>query len=167
MVYFKKMKRINKGLLLILAMIAIPSVLIVLIQSLILKGDTQSFMMRLSDYTGGARMWVDYPLFGAGFGNLKALQPYVYTPDGAIGFSNSIMAVLSTGGAWMAVVYYIPYFAMLFPQVTGSKKYACFGWCMVFLFCTTIFFARLIGVLVIMFGFAIMVGTHYLDKKRD
>lgn len=167
LLYFKEMKRLNKGLLLILGIVAIPTLAIVLVQSMMLKGDTQSFEMRLSDYTGGFRLWIDYPLFGAGFGDLKALQPYVYTPDGAFGFSNSVMAVLSTGGAWMAVVYYVPYLAMLFPGVTGNKKYSCFGWCMLFLFCTTIFFARLIGVLIIMLGLAIVVGAHYVDKKRE
>lgn len=166
MVHFKEMKRLNKGLLMILGMVTIPALFIVLVESLTLKGDTQSFEMRLSDYIGGIRLWIDYPLFGAGFGNLKALQPYVYTPDGAFGFSNSIMAVLSTGGAWMAVVYYVPYLAMLFPGVTGSKKYSSFGWCMLFLFCTTIFFARLIGVLVIMLGYALVIGAHYKKKKR-
>lgn len=167
LVHFKQMKRINKGLQIILAMVAIPMIVFLLLQTIALKGDTQSFEMRLSDYIGGARLWIEYPLFGAGFGNLKALQPYVYTPDGAMGFSNSIMAVLSTGGAWMAVLYYIPYLAMLFPQVTGSKKYACFGWCMLFLFFTTIFFARLIGVLIIMLGLALMVGKIYLEKNRE
>lgn len=167
LINFKEMKLWNKGMLLIVALVAVPAMAYLLVQTFILKGDTQSFEMRLSDYTGGARMWIDYPLFGAGFGNLKALKPYVYSPDGAMGFSNSIMAVLSTGGAWMAVVYYVPHIAMLFPQVTGSKKYACFGWCMLFLFCTTIFFARLIGVLVIMLGYALMVGKHYVERNGE
>jgi hypothetical protein len=165
--HFKEMKKWSKGLLLIIAVVAVPAMAVLLVQTLMLKGDTQSFQMRLSDYSGGARMWIDYPLFGAGFGNLKALQPYVYSPDGAMGFSNSIMAVLSTGGAWMAVLYYVSHIAMLFPQVMGSKKYACFGWCMLFLFCTTIFFARLIGVMVIMLGYALMVGKPYVEKNRE
>lgn len=166
LVRYRQMQRFNKGMLMILALVAIPAATIVLIQSLILKGDTNSFEMRLSDYSAGARLWIEYPLFGAGFGNLKALQSYLYNPDGAFGFSNSIMAVLSTGGAWMALLYYVPHIAMLFPSVTGSKKYACFGVCMLFLFCTTIFFARVIGVLVIMLGLAMMVGTHYVQKNR-
>ena len=167
LLHFKEMKRFQKGFLIVLGIVGIPLAAYLVFQVLAMKGDTQSFDMRLSDYVGGVRLWMDYPVFGAGFGNLKALQNYVYSPDGAVGFSNSIMAVLSTGGAWMALLYYVPHIAMLFPWITGSKKFSCFGWCMMFLFCTTIFFARFIGVLVIMLGCAVMVGSHYHVKRED
>ncbi len=167
MLNYRKISRFKKGLLLLGAMIAVPVVASLLIKSLSLKSDTQSFDMRLSDYVGGVRLWMDYPIFGAGFGNLKALLPYVYSPQGAIGFSNSIMAVLSTGGAWMAVFYYLPHVGLLIPKACGSKKMACFGICMMFLFCTTIFFARVIGVLLVVFGLAVITGCRQTESDHD
>ena len=162
---FRQLSRGKKCLLLIGAMVAVPVLVTVLVESMSLKAETQSFDMRLSDYIGGVELWMDYPFFGAGFGNLTAFVDYVYSPDGTMGFSNSIAAVLGTGGTWMAVLYYLSHIGMLFPKVTGSKKLACFGICMMFLFCTTIFFARYIGVLIVMLGLAIMFGpkNHDID----
>jgi hypothetical protein len=154
-VCYRQIRRIGKGMLLIAVMIITPVLISFLLKSMSLKSDTQSFDMRLSDYVGGVRLWMDYPVFGAGFGNLRAFFPYIYSPDGAIGFSNSVMAVLGTGGIWMALLYYIPHLGMLFPGVTGSGKLSCFGVCMLFLFCTTIFFVRVIGVLIVIIGIAI------------
>jgi len=130
----------------------------VLLESISLKAETDSFDMRLSDYIGGVKLWMDYPLFGAGFGNLKVFIGYVYSPNGTVGFSNSIAAVLGTGGVWMALLYYLSHIGMLIPTITGSRKLSCFGICMMFLFCTTIFYARYIGVVIIMLGLAIMLG---------
>ena len=161
--YYHRLSRAQKCLLLVAAMVAIPVLLMVLLESMSLKAETQSFDMRLSDYIGGVELWMDYPFFGAGFGKLTAFADYVYSPDGTMGFSNSIAAVLGTGGAWMAILYYLPHIGMLFPKVTGSKKLACFGICMLFLFCTTIFFARYIGVVIIMLGLAIMFGRKDYD----
>lgn len=159
--HYRHMSHTNKGLMFLAALIGIPLLVWLVAHTLVLKGDTMSFEMRLSDYVGGVQLWMDYPLFGAGFGNLSALQPYVYSPEGAVGFSNSIMAVLSTGGAWMALLYYLPHIAMVIPKVVGGRRNACFGICMLFLFCTTIFFARYIGVLVVMFGLALITGPKH------
>lgn len=162
--HYRQMSRMGKGLLLLGAVIAVPILVSVLIKSMTLKSETQSFDMRLSDYIGGVKLWMDYPVFGAGFGNLSAFFPYIYSPEGTVGFSNSIMAVLGTGGMWMALLYYISHIGMLFPRATGSKKLSCFGICMMFLFCTTIFFARFIGVLIVMLGLAIITGPKYTKQ---
>jgi len=157
-IHYKTLSRAKKSLLLLGAAVAIPVVATVLLESISLKAETDSFDMRLSDYIGGVKLWMDYPLFGAGFGNLKVFIGYVYSPNGTVGFSNSIAAVLGTGGVWMALLYYLSHIGMLIPTITGSRKLSCFGICMMFLFCTTIFYARYIGVVIIMLGLAIMLG---------
>lgn len=160
---FKTMKRTQKGIILICTIVGIPALLVLLANIIVLKGDTQSFQMRLSDYIGGVKLWMEYPVFGAGFGSLSALQPYIYSPEGSVGFSNSVMAVLGTGGMWTALLYYLPHVCMAIPRLTGSKRIACFGGCMLFLFCTTIFFARYIGILIVMLGLAFITGPKYED----
>lgn len=103
--------------------------------------------------------WVDIPsdpIFGGGYGNLQALLVYMYSPDGVLGFSNSLTAVLGTGGLWMSLVFYIPLFGILSPRLSGSKNMSCFGLCYAYLFCTTAYFGRFIIVVMAAFGLVIL-----------
>ena len=159
--HIREMNRVQTCIMILMALVVIPVLAVVVYQSMTLKVDTDSYVMRISDYIGGVELWMDNPFFGAGFGNLLAFKPYVYTPFtvSAAGFSNSIIAVLGTGGAWMALLYYIPHFGIIVPRCTGSKKFSCFGACILYLFITTIFFARFIGVLLVVFGYVILAGS--------
>lgn len=147
------------------AIVVIPVLAWAVITSFNLKVDTRSYEMRLADYVDGFRLWMDYPLFGAGFANLHAL--HAYNSNIVVGFSNSITAVLGTGGLWMALLYYIPYVGVMVPRASGSKKIACFGVCMMYLFVTTIFFARYIGVVMVLFGYTVIAGKKYLHKNQE
>ncbi len=149
----------------LMAIVVIPLLVAAVITSFNLKVDTRSYEMRLADYVDGFLVWMDYPLFGAGFGNLRALQ--VYSNAGVVGFSNSVTAVLGTGGLWMALLYYIPHVAMMVPKASGSKKIACFGGCMMYLFVTTIFFARYIGLVLLLFGYTVIAGRKYLCDNQE
>lgn len=149
----------------LLAIVAIPLLAMTVITSLSLKVDTRSYEMRLADYVDGVMLWMEYPIFGAGFANLHNMQ--AYNTFGVLGFSNSITAVLGTGGVWMALMYYIPHIAMMVPRATGSKKIACFGACMMYLFITTIFFARFIGMVIVIFGYTVIAGSKYLRKESS
>jgi hypothetical protein len=163
----RRMSKTKIGILFFAGAVIIPLLGGVVIKSVVLKTDTQSYLMRLSDYAAGVRTWVERPLFGAGFGNLGALQEHVVGIENASsGFSNSVTAVLGTGGLWTALLYYISHVGMIFPRFTGSKKLACFCLCMMFLFVTTIFFARFIGVLMVVFGYAIITGAKAPDLEE-
>lgn len=162
-----RMNRIQRAVFFVVALVVIPLLIVVVFKSMALKVDTKSYEMRLSDYVGGVRMWMDYPLFGNGFGNLKGFQDYVAVSNGVVGFSNSITAVLGTGGIWMALLYYVPHICMMFPKLTGGKKIACFGVCLMFLFITTITFARCIGMLLVVLGYALMVGAKEPDRLPE
>ena len=154
---FKKTKRLTRILLLLAAAVVIPAAGYVVYEVMLLKADTQSFAMRMSDYTGPIRLWMNYPLFGSGYANLRSLIGYVYSPDGVVGFSNSIVAVLSTGGAWMAVLFYYPHIASMFGKFTKNKGISFFCICFFYLFCTTSFFARYIAVVMVAFGLAVLL----------
>ena len=150
---------------LLTAFVALPVLAAVVITSYKLKVDTRSYEMRLADYVDGFLLWMDYPLFGAGFANLRALQAYNDTT--VVGFSNSVMAVLGTGGLWMALIYYIPHIGILFPRASGSGKISCFGMCMLYLFITTIFFARYIGMALVMIGYVVLAGAKRRKYLQD
>lgn len=162
-----RMNRIQKAIFFLTALVAIPLLAFVVLKSMALKVDTQSYEMRLSDYVGGVQLWMDYPIFGAGFARLKAFMPYVDKPAESFGYSNSVIAVLGTGGLWMALLYYISHVGMMIPRCTGSKKIACFGVCMMFLFITTISFSRYIGVLLVIFGYAVMAESKYAPELLE
>lgn len=153
---YGRMNRWVKTLLLLAAVVVIPVVIYLLYQVLVLKSDTTSYDMRMSDYVGGLAMWMDYPIFGDGYGNLGGLLEYIYSPDGVVGFSNSVMAVLATGGLWMAILFYIPHVGCMFKKFTGSRDLALFSICYFYLFCTTAFFARYLAVVMVAFGLAVM-----------
>lgn len=167
--HIRNMNRLQTCMMLLMAIVVLPLLAYVVVHSMTLKVDTDSYEMRLSDYSDGVQLWMDYPVFGAGFGNLRAFQGYVYTPMtiNAAGFSNSIIAVLGTGGAWMALMYYIPHFCMVVPRWTGSKKLSCFGVCALYLFVTTIFFARFLGVLLVVFGYVILFNEKNPESMPE
>ena len=153
---YHRMNRTQRNLVFFSAMFLIPTVGGLMISSMIVKSDTQSYLMRLSDYTAGVKLWWDYPIFGGGYGNLQALLVYMYSPDGTLGFSNSLTAVLGTGGLWMSLVFYTPLFGILSPRLSGSKNMSCFGLCYAYLFCTTAYFGRFIIVVMAAFGLVIL-----------
>lgn len=159
MLRIRHMNKVQACAFILLSIVVIPVLAAVVITSINLKVDTRSYELRLADYVDGVLLWMDYPLFGAGFGNLRALQDY--NGSTVVGFSNSVTAVLGTGGMWMALLYYIPHVGIMFPKASGSKKIACFGICMMFLFITTIFFARYIGLVLVLFGYTVMAGSEY------
>lgn len=152
------MDRSQRLLVVVGGLILLPVLAGVAIYTIVLKSDTQSYMMRLSDYVAGVKLWWDYPIFGSGYADLKSLLPYIYSPDGVLGFSNSLTAVLGTGGLWMALLFYVPQIGMLFPKVTKDPKLSCFAICDLFLFCTTLYIARFIGVVLLAFAIVITLG---------
>ena len=162
--HYRQMERRQKMMVLAAGFFLLPVALSVMFSILILKSDTESYAMRLYDYVAGVRLWLDHPLFGSGYGDLTPLMKYAYSPNGVMGFSNSLTAVLGTGGLWMALVFYVPHLAMLSPRNTGDKKLVCFGVCDLFLFCTTLYYARYIGTLLIVFS-AVVVYQNWKKER--
>ena len=129
------------------------------------KIQTVSFLMRLSDYVGAVVLWLKHPVFGSGFANLATLVGYVYSPNGTVGFSNSITGVLATGGLWMELVYLIPHVGTMIPAFTKNKRVCLFAVCFFYLFFTTAFFARYLAVVMIAFGIVILLQKEGQDAK--
>lgn len=157
----RKRKAIFKALLGLTLLVAVPAAIYAAYELMALKAETESFAMRMSDYVGGVQLWLNYPLIGSGFGNLEPLMEYVYSPDGTVGFSNSVAAVLGTGGLWMSLLYYVPYVMSVFPRATKSRAFACFGICILYLFITTIFIGRYIAVVLIALEMAVLLEKGY------
>lgn len=132
---------------------------------MVVKIQTVSFLMRLSDYVGAVALWLKHPVFGSGFANLATLVGYVYSPNGTVGFSNSITGVLATGGLWMEMLYLIPHMGTMFPKITNSKRISAFAVCFFYLFFTTAFFARYIAVVMIAFGLVILMQKEGRNAK--
>lgn len=161
---FHKGKAIFKAMLILVLLVALPVAIRASYEMLVIKAETESFAMRMSDYIGGVKLWLDYPLLGSGFGNLEPLMEYVYSPDGVVGFSNSVAAVLGTGGLWMSLLFYVPHVACVFPRATRSKAFCCFGICILYLFITTIFIGRYLAVVLLALEMAVLVEKDCNEK---
>ena len=149
---YRKQSAFMKRMIIAMTLLLMFPVLVALVSySLMMKSDTTSYILRLSDYVAGVKLWWEYPIFGGGYANLRALQQYSYDPNGVLGFSNSVSAVLGTGGLWMSVLFFLPHFGMVLPRASGSREYSCFGICYLFLFCTTAYFGRFVAVMMIAF----------------
>lgn len=159
---YPTMERSQKRATMLLGMVAIPALVVGLVVAMTMKSDTQSYSMRLSDYVAGFKLWLDEPIFGAGYANLQALLPYMYSPDGVLGFSNSLTAVLGTGGVWISLLFYIPQFGALSPKLTGDSRLSYFAICYLFLFCTTAFFGRYVVVVMAAFTMALIFDPSKL-----
>ena len=140
----------------LIVVLILPALLVIIVYSMVLKTETQSYLMRLTDYLSGIMLWSDNPIFGSGYGNLRSIMEYSYSPNGTLGFSNSLTAVLGTGGLWMALLFYFPHFGATLQRWSGSKKLSRFAICNLFLFCTTAYFARYLAVTMIALELALL-----------
>lgn len=148
--HYQGVGTIRRALVIVISVLFILPVMVGIVNySMGLKADTVSYQMRLADYLSGFELFLEFPVFGGGYGNLQSLMDYSYSPNGIIGFSNSLTAVLGTGGLWMSALVYIPHFGALFTRWTGSKKLCCFATCVLFLFCSTAYFSRYIFVVLL------------------
>lgn len=154
-------------LLLVSSVILLPVLAVLIGISMTMKADTQSYLMRLTDYSAGVMLWMDHPIFGAGYGNLKSLQAYMYSPDGVLGFSNSLTAVLGTGGLWIAMLFYVPHFGAIFTGWSRDRDLARFSLCYAFLFCSTAYFGRFIAVVMIAFQLALLTQRRRVRTIQD
>ena len=162
----RKHKAMGKILLVFAALIVVPMVGYALYELLVLKSETVSFAMRMSDYFGGLKMFWDYPIFGVGYGNLRKMLKYIYSPTGVLGFSNSVMAIPATGGFWMTLPFYYGHIGPMFPRLTNSKQVSMFCICLFYLFCTTAYFGRYLAVVMVAFGMAVMLESRHASKTN-
>ncbi|MBQ2384079.1 MAG: O-antigen ligase family protein, partial [Oscillospiraceae bacterium] len=161
---YRKQSAFMKRMIIALTMLVMVPVLVAMVSySLVMKSGTTSYTLRLSDYVAGLKLWWEHPIFGGGYANLRALQQYAYDPTGVLGFSNSVAAVLGTGGLWMTMIFFLPHFGMVSPRVAGSRRLACFGICYLFLFCTTAYFGRFLSVVIIAFEMVLILCPQRED----
>lgn len=160
-----RMDRIISGLILGGLMVILPLIVGLAVHMLTMKADTRSYTMRLSDYTAGFMLWLEYPVFGSGYGDLKSLYPYIYSPDGVLGFSNTLTGVLGTGGLWISILFVIPHCGLLFTQLSGDRRISMFHFCYIYLICANAIFGRYLAVVMIAFGFAILLGPKDMRHK--
>ena len=119
------------------------------------KMATASYLIRMQDYVAGFLLWKNNPILGGGFGNLSTLQKYILNSITTnVGFSNSVMAILGTGGLWNFFIYIISVIAPMLGNYEKKKHRVAFALIYCFLTITTIFFARYIAVVFIAFGVA-------------
>ncbi|NRY62050.1 O-antigen ligase family protein [Clostridium beijerinckii] len=72
------------------------------------KSNSNSWLIRMSDYNIGFKAWMNSPLFGNGYGDWTSLQSLMSENFRTnTGFSNAIFTVLSQGGIVLMLVYVI------------------------------------------------------------
>lgn len=71
------------------------------------KMDSKSGLIRLDDIQAWTRLWMDYPIFGAGYGTQEYIN-YLASWRFGTGVSNSIGMILGYGGVWLMTLYVLP-----------------------------------------------------------
>lgn len=153
----KSGKNTIRFFLILLLLILAPLFCLFVYNVFLMKRDTISFMIRMKDFGAGLIVWMRHPILGSGYGNLTELMAFDYNINNK-GFSNSIMAVLATGGLWMSILY-IASFVGLFEKKNNVQK---FSICYLYLFVSTIFFARYIAIVLLAFGLALLMKKYKL-----
>lgn len=135
------------------------------IQSVLsLKSETSSYSIRMQDYIAGVTVWLENPIFGTGYGDISSL--FLFKTGTSKGFSNSITAILATGGLYHFVIYLLGIFAPMLGHYENKAKIVCFILCYAFLSVVTIFFARYILVVFVTFGLSYLPYMNTQRHKR-
>lgn len=164
--YWQLLKQMSKYMKIAMGVIfaaAIPMALYYAVRLMQVKSTTVSFLMRLQDYTAGFKVWMKYPIFGSGFGNLNSLYGYSYATMHNLndrGYSNSIMGLLGTGGLWFSLLYILGFWGMLRKETIAGYRTRAFGICYLALFVLTIFFARFMSVLFLSIGLSLLLHPN-------
>ena len=81
---------------------------------------------RIDDFRAGYLAWIDSPLVGNGYNNIKSIQSYMSSfRMWNTGFSNSPMLILAYGGFYLAVPYIVATIASI-KNSMHSKARMCF-----------------------------------------
>lgn len=107
--------------------IALPIVcIIVCILAIFLlktKAETTSFQIRMDDYRAGFLSWKDSPIIGNGYGNTEALEQYMsYFRAERTGQSNSILKILSEGGIYFFLFYFVPWIGCIIYSLKNRER---------------------------------------------
>lgn len=108
------------------------------------KQDTSSFLVRSDDYKAGFLAWLRNPIFGTGYNSYDMVRQYVMISrvlyGKSIGTSNSIIQILSQGGIWLGIFYFLPFLLSSY-QAIKTKQYSnlFFNLIILVLFVTTVF----------------------------
>lgn len=158
----------RKIILLAALVVLVPIAVNIINDVLAFKSETGSYRTRMAHFVAGYLMWKDNPIFGAGYGNLNnfLLLGYTsYTAAGGQGFSNSITAILGSGGLWNAVPYFYGIIAPFFHKSSYKIRNICFIVCYAYLSISTIFFARFLQAVFVAFGLSFIAISRSISKE--
>lgn len=145
----------------IVLLFCVPYGISIVQMALSYKEKTSSYLIRMQDYVAGLTVWKAHPLLGSGFGNTYSLYHYILTSQaGNVGFSNSITAILGTGGLWNFLIYILSITTPIVKKYAGKKSKVCFMICFAFLTVTTSFYARFIFVVFISYGLSFLFADR-------
>ena len=81
---------------------------------------TNSGSVRIDDFISGMKVWLDYPIFGAGYGSHE-IYNYLAAERESAGNSNSISVILMYGGIWLFLLYVIPCASLIYKSIRKRK----------------------------------------------
>ncbi len=154
----------KKIVMYVLAIVLLPLVINFVVEILTIKSMTGSYKTRMMHFVAGYLMWRDNPIFGSGYGNLRSFLTggyTTYTAAGGQGFSNSVTAILGTGGLWNTSIYLFAIIRPFIAKYEDKINILCFIACYVYLSITTIFFARYLQAVFIAYGMSFFHIEHY------
>lgn len=132
---------------------------------LTIKSSTQSYAIRMKNYLVAVKLFMDYPLWGSGYGRMSIFNMAQYKMTKRnLGYTNSVGAVLGTGGVWMTVPYVLSIFGPFIKKYDSKVATICFMICYLYLAITTIFYSRFVQALFIAYGLSFFMLSS--EKKH-
>lgn len=163
--YMKKRTSLWKIIMTLILIMTLPIAIATLQQIYMLKAGTSSYFTRLQDYRAGYLIWKESPVLGSGYGDILSLQKYVLASRaGNVGFSNSITAILGTGGLWNFIIYILSIVLPLIRHDGENARVKGFFIAYAFLTIFLIFFARII--MVVFFAFSLSRVKSVSNEKN-
>lgn len=91
------------------------------------KTGSTSATLRNDDLHAGMIAWMKHPFFGNGFNNMHVIHSSMAAwrlkdgSVGALGFTSGVLKILSDGGIYLFVAYFLPLFSFFSTALTQSK----------------------------------------------
>lgn len=127
---------------------------------LIMKSDSNSFLIRMTSYDIAFSAFLSNPLMGIG---------YLMGADVAesFGFTNSFTDLLGQGGLWLFLIVYGPLLYYLMVMKHKSKDYISLFLLFMYLAITTNFYSRLLFFVIPAFFYSRIFYYYYYEKGRN
>lgn len=131
------------------------------------KSQSNSWIIRMEDFSIGMKAWLQSPLFGNGYADWSSLENLMNNSIRTnTGFSNSIFTVLSQGGIVLFLVYVAPIMTcFMYGIKKNDKGILIFSMIFFIEFIVTLFQYTFLMMILLSFGYSFIITNKNIKCK--